>query len=69
MGDKEGALLLLLQCSFMILPAMEGVKIAAYNVRVFGVSKLQNQVAMDMITQVWSYQVFSDLHNYDCSIL
>ena len=29
-----------------------GIKIAAYNVRIFGTSKLQNQVAMNMITQV-----------------
>lgn len=48
MNAKELVLVLALQCCL----AVQGIKIAAYNVRIFGMSKLQNTVAMNMITQV-----------------
>ena len=41
-------LLVVAQCCLIV----QGLKIAAYNIRIFGRSKLQNQVAMNMITQV-----------------
>ena len=52
---KGIALVLLIGHAMMLSTHMVeavGIKIAAYNVRIFGTSKLQNQVAMNMITQV-----------------
>ena len=45
-------MLLALHCCLTV----HGIKIAAYNVRVFGQSKLGNNVAMNMITQVRLYR-------------
>ena len=51
MRDTEQVSLLLVavQCCLVV----QGIKIAAYNVRVFGTTKLRNEVTMDMITQVY----------------
>ena len=48
MKAKEVLVLLTLHCCLTV----HGLRIAAYNVRVFGLSKLENTVAMNMITQV-----------------
>ena len=53
---KEIALVLLIGHAMLSTHTVEaaGIKIAAYNIRIFGSSKLQNQVAMNMITQVFN---------------
>ena len=56
-------LVLVLQCYLTAEAA--GIKIAAYNVRIFGRSKLQNQVAMNMITQVSYLKIINFNSNYD----
>ena len=49
MRTKQVALLLMVvQCCLIV----QGIKIAAYNVRVFGTSKLRNEVTMNVIAQV-----------------
>ena len=55
MGAKglTACVLLLLECwIFLAVPQVNGIKIAAYNVRIFGQSKLKNNVAMNMISRV-----------------
>ena len=51
MGNK---VVLLVMCYWLVIfsNSVEGLKIAAYNVRTFGETKLKNEVAMNMITQV-----------------
>ena len=63
MGVKTLALLVVLQCmTLCCLPAhVEGIRIAAYNVRIFGTSKLKNTVAMNMITQVRHFYYCVDI--------
>ena len=51
MKTREFLVLLAMHCCLTV----HGIKIAAYNVRVFGQSKLGNTVAMNMITQVRLY--------------
>ena len=52
MRDTEQVSLLLVVVVHCCL-AVQGIKIAAYNVRVFGTTKLRNEVTMDIITQVY----------------
>ena len=55
MIGKEIALVLLIghaMLSTRVVVEAAGIKISAYNIRIFGRSKLQNPVAMNMITQV-----------------
>ena len=61
MLGKEIALVLLIIGHAMLSTHMveaTGIKIAAYNIRIFGRSKLQNQVAMNMITQVFNTKCY-----------
>lgn len=51
MRDTEQVSLLLVVVHCCL--AVQGIKIAAYNVRVFGTTKLRNEVTMDIITQVY----------------
>ena len=60
MMGKEIALVLLVGHAMLLTRMVEatGIKIAAYNIRIFGRSKLQNQVAMNMITQVPVFNIY-----------
>ena len=52
-AEMESKAVLLVICHWLLLHnSTEGLKLAAYNVRIFGPNKLNNEVAMNMITQV-----------------
>ena len=57
-------MVLLVICYWLVIDinSVESLKIAAYNVRTFGESKLNNGVAMNMITKVYIYIVDNFLY-------
>lgn len=57
-AKQVSLLLVVVQCCLVV----QGIKIAAYNVRVFGTTKLRNEVTMDIITQVYElYLKFTNI--------